>query len=231
MTRHLYLSTVLVLALTFCCQAAYVFKVDANDEQCVSVASVKGGTIYGDWEMLDDDLSPNPLSIVITNQQLTKRKHKSRRGAREGSFKVQVDPKELVYICIENGIVISNNDGDEQEKNGGTKYKGQNPKYRSDDLPRTVGLDFSVEEKDFNAELHQDYSGILSMATGLTRELGKLRSHHEYMRSREAKHRDIVERTYTKLLLWVFLQCAGVLGMAVAQVMYLRRFLERRRYI
>ena len=231
MTHHLFLSVILVLTLSFCCQAAYVFKVDPSDEECFSVASVKGGVIYGDWEMLDYDLSPNPLSIVITNAEATKRKHKSRRGVREGSFKVEVDTKELVYICIENGIVISNSNGDEQENNGGTKYKGQNPKYQSDDLPRTVGLDFIVEEKDFNAELHQDYSGILTMATGLTRELGKLRSHHEYMRSREAKHRDIVERTYTKLLLWVFLQCAGVLGMAVAQVMYLRRFLERRRYI
>lgn len=196
-------------------------KVAPRDEECYFIAPLTHSTIYGSFEMLDDDLSAKPLSILVTDVEDSKTKHRSRRGAREGSFKVEAEPREKIYVCVQNGIVGSGNNK-KQEREGRSK---------SDDLPRTVGLDINVEERDVHDELHKSHSNILSKAVSLTRELSRLRNHHEYMRAREAKHREVVEVTFSKLMGWALAQCAGVVVMAVGQVMYLRRFLERRRYM
>ena len=221
MNIHLIFFVLYILVSTLC-EAAYILKVEPNDEECISIIALRNSTIFGDWELLDDDLRSEPVSIVVTNADATERKYRSRRRARSGDFKVEIEGKGITYICVENGIVLN-----QDEKDSDTKKS----KYAADEFPRTVGFDFDVEEINVNKELHDGYRGIFDMASGLTRELGKLRSHHEYMRTREAKHREIVEKTFSKLMIWVLMQCGGVTLLAVAQVMYLRRFLEKKRYM
>mmetsp|Transcript_24444 Transcript_24444/g.59853 ORF Transcript_24444/g.59853 Transcript_24444/m.59853 type:complete len:229 (+) Transcript_24444:207-893(+) len=199
------------------CEASYVVKVEPYDEQCFYVAPLTHSMIYGDFEMLEDGLSPKPLSVLITDVHDSRTLYRSRTAVRSGSFKVEANPREKIYICIQNGLVVS-----------GHKAKG---KTKSDGLPRTVGLDFSVEERDLHDEIHQTHSKILSKAVMLSRELTKLQNHHEYMRAREAKHRETVEYTFSKLLAWALAQASGVILIAVGQIVYLKRFLERRRYI
>jgi len=202
------------------CEASYIVKVQPYDEQCYLVSPSTHSTIYGDFEMLDDDLSANPLSVLVTDVHYSRTLFRSRTYARKGSFKIDADPREKIYICIQNGLITA---GDKTVQRQGRK--------KSDGMPRTVGLDFSVVERDIHDEIHKSHSKILSKAVMLSRELTRLQNHHEYMRAREAKHRDVVEYTFSKLLGWALVQASGVIIIAVGQIFYLRRFLERRRYM
>ncbi|CAJ1938872.1 unnamed protein product [Cylindrotheca closterium] len=202
------------------CEASYVVKVEPYDEQCFYIAPSTHSTIYGDFEMLEDGLSPKPISVLVTDAQDSRTLYRSRTNVRKGSFKVEANPREKIYICVQNGLVAAGN------KN--IQRKG---KTKSDGLPRLVGLDISVEERDLHDEIHQTHSKILSKAVMLSKELTKLKNHHEYMRAREAKHRETVEHTFSKLLGWALAQASGVILIAVGQILYLKRFLERRRYM
>lgn len=216
----LWISIIACFLLNQECEASYVVKVEPYDEHCFYVFPSTHSTIYGDFEMLEDGLSPKPLSVMVTDVHDSRTLYRSRTAARSGSFKVDANPREKIYICIQNGLITTGN------KN--VQRKG---KTKSDGLPRTVGFSFSVQERDLHDEIHQAHSKVLSKAVMLSKELTKLQNHHEYMRAREAKHRDVVEYTFSKLLAWALVQASGVIVIAVGQIFYLRRFLEKRRYM
>lgn len=71
----------------------------------------------------------------------------------------------------------------------------------------------------------------MKAVTDLTRALGNLVHHHTYMRVREGKHREVIESTFGQLMWWVILEGVLVVGIAGAQILYFRNFLERRRYM
>eukprot|EP00980_Cylindrotheca_fusiformis_P006932 scaffold1443_cov113-Cylindrotheca_fusiformis.AAC.6 len=217
-TVFLVLMTTMMLSQ---CQASYTFKVAPRQEECFVVTPLTHSTIHGNFELLDDELSARPLSILVTDSTDSTTKFRSRRGQRDGKFKVDAEPKEKVYICIQNGTF-----GTDRKKK-----KEREGRAKNDDLTRTVGLQLSVEERDVHSELHQTHSTILTKAVSLAREISRLQNHNEFMRTREAKHREVVEVTFSKLMRWTIAQCAGVVLLAVSQVMYLKRFLERRRYM
>lgn len=224
-------------SLTLCCQGAYIVTVDPRDEECLGIRGSrnKKSTLYGDWEQIED-VTARPLRVsVTTDSDDYKYLHQSRKGQKYGTFSVDLEPKQKVFVCIQNGIATkssnSNNHNDDNAHTNKADKKDRSAAGRGDDLTRSVGFDIQVEEKSIHEELEESYSGILNQATSLSRELSRLRNHQEYMRSREAKHREVVEQTFSKLLGYVLAQCSGVIFLAVAQVMYLRRFLERRRYV
>ena len=99
-----------------------------------------------------------------------------------------------------------------------------------DGLDRSIGIDFRVDERDIQAELRTTNDKLRNHAVELTRSLGNLVNHNDYMRAREANHRSIAEKTFSKLLLWAILEGVVVILVAGAQIMYLRRFIEVRRY-
>jgi hypothetical protein len=217
-----YLFRILLLFVsTLCCRASYLITIKPKEEECFYVTPIVDSTIFGNFEVLDDKLSAQPLSLIVTDVALSKMKHRSRRGARDGTFKVSVDAKEKTYICIQNGLVTGDG-GMTRESVGRSK---------SDNLPRTVGIDITVEAQNVHNELHENNANLLARSLDLTRELGRLRNHHEYSQAREAIHREVVETTFSKLMAWAIAQSAGVVVIAVGQIMFLRRFLERRRYM
>lgn len=63
----------------------------------------------------------------------------------------------------------------------------------------------------------------------LRRRLKQLVQHHDYMRVRESSHRQITEKTFSDVLLWTLFEACVVVSVAIGQVMYFRRFLEKKR--
>jgi len=178
-----------------------------------------GGTLYGNFDHLDDELDAEPLSVVIIDQRQENVLFRSRRRAKEGVFRVNMKPDQKANLCLQNGLV--------------TAGRGRkSPSTRSHDgKDRTVGFEYSVEVKDGNKELLSQNDKNLKAARDLTRQIRNLINHHSYMRMRESKHREVVERTFTQLMWWVLLEALIVILIAGAQIMYFRNFLERRRYM
>ena len=224
MTVILFQIALVLILMTTLAQAVFVLKVDSRDEQCIVIRSPPHQSkLYGDWESLDG-LSGRPIRVeVLKDTENFEVLHKSPTGRKYGVFEVDLSPKEKVYVCVSNALVQREKDeGRDQPRRGVT---------RADGKARIVGLSISVEERTVNHQLRESYSGILDQARKLNREFTRLEHHQEYMRTREAKHRDVVEQTFSKLLGYVLTQCSGVIVLAVAQILYLRRYLEKKRYM
>jgi len=215
------LSLLFATLLTFV-QGAYITSIPPKDEECFFIPAPpgsQGATLFGNYDLLDDNVSPEPLSVVVIDQKEEHVLYRSRRRSKEGIFKVTLKPDQQVNLCLQNGII--------------TAGRGRKaPSERAHDgLDRTVGFQFSVEPKDETKELKTQSQKIAQAAKDLTREIKNLYNHHEYMRTREAKHREVVEQTFSQLMYWVLLEGITVILIAGGQIMYFRRFLERRRYI
>jgi hypothetical protein len=219
----LYLVICLIIATCSCycpTEASYVVSVPAKDEACFDLTSPgQSGVLYGNFDHLDDELSSDPVSVVVIDSQQQHVLYRSKRRSSEGEFKIDIKQDQKVTLCIQNGIV--------------TAGRGRKtPSERSHDgQDRTIGFTFSVEPKNEVQELSTKNDKILQTASDLTRELRNLYNHHEYMRTREGKHRELVEMTFSQLMMWVILEGVTVIMIAGGQILYFRRFLERRRYM
>jgi len=206
---------------SFTVHAAYIVSIPAKDEECYLINSpgAAGGTLIGNFDHLDDEISSDPLSVVIIDYKEEHVLFRSRRRATEGIFRVNLKPDQKVNLCLQNGLV--------------TAGRGRkSPTARSHDgLERNIGFEYSVDIKDEKQEVHSQNDKNTQAAKDLRRQLGNLINHHQYMRMREMKHREVVEMTFTQLMRWCVLEAFFVLTIAVGQIMYFHNFLERRRYM
>ncbi|KAG7343876.1 emp24/gp25L/p24 family protein [Nitzschia inconspicua] len=204
-------------------QSAYIVSIPAKDEECYYIVtppgSTYGATLHGNFDLLDDSVSPDPLSVIVLDYEQEHVLFRSRRRAREGIFQVSLKPDQHVYLCLQNGLVTAS---------GGRKAT---PERNHDGQVRTVGFQFTVQAKNAAQELMTQNERMIQSTEDLAREIGNLKNHHEFMRTREAKHREVVEQTFSQLMRWLLLEVSTVIFIAGAQIMYFRRFLERRRYI
>lgn len=201
--------------------AAYVATVPAHDEACFNILSpgAAGGTLHGNFDLLNDELSPEPVSVVILD---TKEEHvlfRSRRRASEGIFRITLKPEQKVSLCLQNGLVTA---GRGRKSKSARTHDGED---------RVIGFEYAVEPKNENKEVHSQNEKNRKAAGELHRGLLNLINHHQYMRVREGSHREVVEATFGQLMWWVVLQGIVVIAIAAVQILYFRHFLERRRYL
>ena len=201
--------------------AAYVVSLGALDEECYRIASpgAAGGILYGDFDYLSDSLSPEPLSVVIIDVKLQHVLFRSRRRAKEGAFRITLKPDQKVNLCLQNGIVTA-----------GRGKKSVSTRDH-DGKDRVVGFSYSVDVKNENSEIHSQNEKNKKVAGELHRGILNLINHHQGMRIRESMHREVVESTFNQLLWWLVLEAITVIAIAGIQILYFRRFLERRRYM
>ena len=58
-----------------------------------------------------------------------------------------------------------------------------------------------------------------------------LLDHQEYIKNRESIHRHVVEETFTMVMRWTLLEASVLTFVACAQVFYLKRFFETKRFL
>jgi len=201
--------------------AAYVVSVPAHDEDCFNIVSpgAAGGTLHGNFDLLNDELSSEPVSVVILD---TKEEHvlfRSRRRASEGIFRITLKPDQKVSLCLQNGLVTA---GRGRKSKSARTHDGED---------RIIGFEYAVEAKNENKEVHSQNEKNRKAAGELHRGLLNLITHHQYMRVREGSHREVVEATFGQLMWWVIMQGIVVIAIAAVQILYFRHFLERRRYL
>jgi len=201
--------------------AAYIVSIPEKQEECFVIASpgAAGGTLFGNFDYLNDEISAEPLSVVIIDNKEEHVLFRSRRRATEGAFRINLKPDQKVNLCLQNGIVTA---GRGRKTPSARKHDGE---------IRVVGFEFTVDVKDENAEAHSQHQRNEKSAYELKRALSNLINHHQYMRTREGKHREVVETTFSQLMWWAVAEGISVVVIAGLQILYLRNFLERRRYM
>jgi len=183
-----------------------VLKLAEEDEQCFVIRAPPNSLISGNWDVLEDNLSPDPVKFKVLEGDNMDVLYESDQGDSEDTFRVQVKEGGRFNVCVQNGI----------------DYESE------DELDRSVGLDVRV------SPLPPQEGGaqtLLYTAETLHEKLWNLKNHHDYMRNRESAHRQTTEETFTNVVRWSLLEFVVLLGIAISQIVALRVFFERKRYI
>jgi hypothetical protein len=159
--------------------------------------------LSGNFDALDDNLSPDPVTVKVLDHD-NNVLYASHKGLSEDIFRVEAEGR--LNLCVQNGLTHESRD----------------------DLDRSVGvsLQISAKRNDSNSTFQ-----LLGAAQNLHNKLWDLQSHHDYMRNREEAHRQITEQTFTYVVGWTIVEFVALVVIAIAQVMALRTFFEKKRYI
>jgi hypothetical protein len=168
--------------------------------------------------MLDDELSADPLMVILQDSNGDTVWH-SEHGHSEGTFLLETEGGRY-SLCIINGL----EGGDDMAAN-------------NDGMPRTVGfalrvtpLQFALRPGEDGAEdLHT--SELLSASTKLMEGFRTMEDHQIYLRNREIQHRNLVEKTFQRVVMWTIIEAFVLITVATGQVTYLKKFFERRSYL
>lgn len=183
--------------------ATFILNVPYYDEVCFIVRTPPGpevSLVTGSFDLLDDKLRPDPISIVVLNDKL-EHLFQSTKSVHSGTFAVATTGR--VSVCARNAM------DDDRHTN-------------KDRNLRVVGLDVQVMTLDKT-------SAIMEAVQRLHSKVFVFKSLYDYVREREAQHREVAEETFTKLLFWSLLEAACVLVVSAAQIFYMRRFVENKR--
>ena len=231
--------------------ATYSVVVDDGSEECFWTRTPREGGRYivsGNYDLLDDGVSSRPLSVTLYNQKM-KSVYQSRFGRSEDTFSVVSTAGERFMLCIKNGFGLhkgrlARSDGemdDDDEIGAGGR----------DGLDRAVGWALRVRSADAHARWMREKDGVaedgastkeksesekkaeslLELGGDLIDALENMADHQAYLREREAAHRALAEETFSAVFFWTIIEALVLLTVAGGQILYLRRFIEKRRYL
>lgn len=119
-----------------------------------------------------------------------------------------------ISICFENRAT---GDDDEDEFDVGFNVRFHNPVRTLDDAESGPDGERAAELVEKAWEIHQDWE--------------ILQDHFEFLRNREAIHFGMNDSIMKRLAHWTYFEALLVILMAVGQVMYWKKFFEKRRYL
>jgi hypothetical protein len=165
---------------------------------------------------LEDNANAELFSVRFLELGTTKEVtlYKPDAGTMEGTFNLadKVKPGTRYALCF------SNDDKDEQ-------------------LDMDVGFSIRVTSNPRtlpDAELGPDNLRALALvnkATAIHEDWSSLLDHFDFLRNREATHKQISDATMSRIERWTWIEAMLVVTMATAQVLYWRKFFETRRYL
>jgi len=216
-------------------EGSFAVTVGSGDEVCYVVRAPGNemSIISGNFDCLDDGLDPDPIRVTLYDPD-GKRAWQSEDGEPEGTFAVRGRGRH--QLCIVNGhganppAAAGGGDDDEDSgdgPDGARRTVGFGVRVRP--LPR--GGDTEKKTPDEEGPDTERTERLLDLADDLNEDLNDLRDHQDYLKLREAAHRELTERTFTRVVRWTVLEALVLMGVAGGQVAYLRKFFEQRRYL
>jgi len=193
--------------------ASITLDIEAGQKKCFGTYARVESVISGNFDLLDDELDPDPFSVVFYGPR-GNTIWASDHGATEGSFSHTGTGR--FELCFENGT-SGGDDMDHDDRSVGFAIRlvpinVHDPKAKD-------GPDDSMTTK------------LLTASSNLQIDLEALSDHQSYMRMREKDHRELSEKTFARVVRWTMLEALVLLIVAGGQVMYLRKFFERKRML
>jgi len=199
-----------------------VLTIEAYDEECFLIRPPQDDiprVLAGSYELISDEsLSAEPLLVYIQDASTDNLVFESNNQVRE-SFEIQLQSKRY-WICIQNSKF-------------GPNHVGEEPEHQ-DGLTRQVGLHYRVVTSLDNSSSEGEALVVTKsrewrdQSRRLEQTMTELVNHHDYIKVREANHRIVTEKTFNAVLLWTVLEAMVVVGVAAGQVLYFRRYLEKK---
>jgi len=226
------------------CYGALSLDLKPQEEVCISFKTLgdQPGHITGSYDLLDDELSAKPVSVVLFDYDSEEVKWHSDYEGSEGSFSLTTAGK--FHLCFGNGAGGYKTPADKENEKRGIKTMTVYDYTNTDGINRRIGFSIRIKPvvgtKAFNAQLEKNggeneaslqSSKLVDLTLQLADRMELLLDHQEYIKNREMTHRNIVESTFTMIMKWTFLEAIVLIVVACAQVFYLKKFFETKRYL
>ncbi len=169
----------------------------------------------GSFEVLHDDVDSNELTVRLSNLDTGESLYTIPSGVQEGDFELTDLKKNApLQLCFQ-----SNVEGDNAED---AFDIGFNLRYH--EPPRTLEDQESGPDGEKAAQL-------VEKAAKIHQNWDTLQDHFDFLRNREAIHEEMNDEIVSRLTKWTYLEAVLVVSMAIGQVMYWKKFFEKRRYL
>lgn len=199
--------------------------------------------------MMDDELPAEPLTAVLFDYETDKVTWHNEYGKSEGHFSITAAGK--FHYCFGNGaggykteedkirekaklqghpVPEDDHDYDYQNYDGGLRTIGFTLRVRPlEGTEASRMMQVNTGEVENAADVQKNR--LIDLTNTLRDKMELLLDHQEYIKNREATHRHIVEQTFTMVMKWTMLEAFVLICIATAQVSYLKRFFETKRYL
>mmetsp|Transcript_28120 Transcript_28120/g.31117 ORF Transcript_28120/g.31117 Transcript_28120/m.31117 type:complete len:225 (+) Transcript_28120:65-739(+) len=194
---------------------AYATTLRSGAKECIIIrAPPTDTTISGNFDCLDDELPADPVSVSLENSQ--KILWSSRMGDSEGTFEIEAEEGGLHRFCLENGKRNPSRDNLDRNIGWAIRVTPSHPRSLRDDEQGPDALR-AVKLADEARELQEAWETLLD--------------HYGFLRTREAFHNTLSNQIMTRVVRWTFLEGMVLVLIAGGQILYLRKFMETRRYL
>jgi len=216
------LSLLILLATLFSLKpvdASYAISIDPGSEECyIFLTPIDVGTtstMSGSFEVLHDDVDSYELAVKIANLDTGESMHEVPSGTQEGDFKLEnLKASSKFSICFQNHADPVD---DENEFDVGFNIRFHKPARALDDEESGPDGERASQLTEKAWEIHQDWE--------------ILQDHFEFLRNREGIHYGMNNQIMRRLAHWTYIEALLVVIMAVGQIMYWKKFFEKRRYL
>ncbi|KAG7367527.1 emp24/gp25L/p24 family protein [Nitzschia inconspicua] len=214
---------ILNLILAFDCihnvSASYVVSVEPSSKQCFRFRTPQGSatqwTISGSFEVLHDDVDSEELSVRVSNIDTGDTLYEKPSGTLEGDFELYgLKGNKHYQICFQSNVDGSNHN---EAFDVGFNLRFHYPPRTLDDKESGPDGERASKLVEKAAKIHQDWD--------------TLQDHFDFLRNREAIHEEMNDAIVSRLTKWTYVEAFLVVGMATGQVMYWKKFFEKRRYL
>lgn len=157
------------------------------------------------------------LAVSFSNSNTGAVLYNAPTGTREGNFRLDhtmIQPDSRYLLCFQN------NDSDDDSENDfdvGFSVHFTNP-------PR------ALKEGEIGPDGERALK-LVEKAIAIQEDWTNMEDHFDFVRNREALHREMHNSILSRLRRWNNLEILVVIGMATLQVMYWKKFFETRRYL
>ena len=155
------------------------------------------------------------LTVKVVNLDTGESMHEVPTGTQEGDFTLEhIKANSKFSICFQNNANI---DDDNNEFDVGFNIRFRSPVRTLDDGVSGPDAERAADLVEKAWEIHQDWD--------------VLQDHFEFLRNREGIHYGMNNEIMTRLAHWTYFEALLVILMATGQVMYWKKFFEKRRYL
>jgi len=209
--RPLILIVFLVTTLIHPATGSVQFEIDSGKKICFGTYALVKSVITSNFDLLDDEGSPESFSAHFSDPA-GKVVWSSDYGASEGNFRWEGEGR--YELCFDNKDTTDDGVGGD---------------YHVGFALRTVPI---VQDPAGAAgEKNSMTSQLISSMSQLLDQLEDISDHQTYMRARESTHRELSENIFARVFRWTLLEGIVLLFVAGGQVMYLRKFFEKKRVL
>lgn len=154
------------------------------------------------------------IKATVKNTQTNKIIWTSKKVQGEGAFRLDVDPARYA-LCF--ASAVGDDETDRDVTNIGFSLRWIPPAR-------------NMPEGEEGPEAQRAFK-LMDSASLIDLDWQNMLDHYDFLRTREANHRELIEAIFSRLWKWTLIEAVLVVFMAFLQVMYFKKFFEQRRYL